>query len=554
MDIELFAQKIMELMPRMLRGFAGRERHDLATGKITLPQFWALCHLSRQRRTMKALAGLLAVTPAAGTGLIDRLICQGLVQRKPDAKDRRITWIELSPKGTKVIQRIERQKRKAIIDVFGKVSASDRRHYLAVMEKVAKITAAAVVIGFFSGQRPALANDAPLTLKECYRLALKQSEVVAVDAERIREASGRFTQAFGTLLPQVSFLHKETRYDAAGTDANVITHEQRFVFSQTLFSGFKEFAAMYGSKYETRQHQEEKKRAEQLLFTDVSDAFYLLLEERQDLETLATIRKALNERISDLKRRENLGRSRRSEVVSTETQLYSVEDELQQAKSQENIASELLSFLIGRPVGMIVDNSFVFDLKAEESYRAAAPSRADVKAAQNAWNVSRSNVTIAQSGFLPTVTAEADYFNGRNTVAQDKSWQGMLTVNVPIFEGTTTMGQVKQANAQARENKLLFDRAVRAAGQDIHNAYVNAEASFLRTKVLEKAFKSAQLNYDLQKEDYKHNVVNNLDVLTALQNLQDVRRNYTRVTLESKRFYWQLQVASGSLPVDVLDK
>ena len=126
----MFARKMIDLMPRLVKSFAGYERHELATGKITLPQFWALTHLSRQRRTMKELSGLLSVTPAAGTGLIDRLLVQGLVVRKPDANDRRIIWIELSSKGDSVIRKIKRQRTKAIVEVFGRVSAADRKNCL----------------------------------------------------------------------------------------------------------------------------------------------------------------------------------------------------------------------------------------------------------------------------------------------------------------------------------------------------------------------------------------------------------------------------------------
>ena len=61
---------------------------------------------------------------------------------------------------------------------------------------------------------------------------------------------------------------------------------------------------------------------------------------------------------------------------------------------------------------------------------------------------------------------------------------------------------------------------------------------------------SAELSYHLQTQDYKLNVVNNLDVLTAIQNLEDVRRSYIHTSFESKRFYWQLLTAAGEINVD----
>lgn len=393
----------------------------------------------------------------------------------------------------------------------------------------------------------------PLTLTECYKLALRQSEIIAVDSERIREAEGRFLQALGTVLPHVSFSHLQQREQLATNSTPRNSYEQKFVFTQNLFQGFKEFAGIAGGHYEKKQRQQELLRAKQLLFTDVSDAFYLLMETREDRRTLETIERAFIDRVQELKSREQLGKSRRSEVVSTETQLYSTEDQIQQLKSQEEIARELLEFLIGRPVGEITDSDVVIALRPEPAYTARAASRADVLAQQLAWKTAKEGATVARSNFLPTVTAEGDYFTHRQPSARGSGdWQAFISVNIPLFEGTTNFGQVKEANAIAKENELLYKRAGRVAEQDIHNAYVNTSASFLRTRILEKALKSAELNYDLQSRDYKLNVVNNLDVLTALQDLENARRNYTRVSYESRRFYWQLQTAAGEINPDTI--
>ncbi|MCX5687855.1 MAG: TolC family protein, partial [Candidatus Omnitrophica bacterium] len=175
------------------------------------------------------------------------------------------------------------------------------------------------------------------TLEECYHLALKQSETIAINSELIREAEARFTQALGTLLPQVSFVWTQTNLDSERAFSSYNhngSFESKFVFKQTLFLCFKELAGMAGSSLEQKQRISEKKRAEELLFVDVADAFYLLLEQQEDLKTIDMIHKALNDRVSELKKREDVGRSRHSELVSTESQLYNIEAEIQLVKSQ----------------------------------------------------------------------------------------------------------------------------------------------------------------------------------------------------------------------------
>jgi len=142
MDIEEFAGKVIELSPQIIKGFKQYENNYLTRGKITLPQFWALDYLERNGKSkMNNLAKRLKISPSGTTGLIDRLMAQGLVARKDDPSDRRIVWIELTAKGRGIIKNIKKQKTETLIKVFGKISPQDREHYLNILEQVVKITA-----------------------------------------------------------------------------------------------------------------------------------------------------------------------------------------------------------------------------------------------------------------------------------------------------------------------------------------------------------------------------------------------------------------------------
>jgi len=142
MNIEEFAGRVIELSPQIIRGFKQYENNYLTRGEITLPQFWALDYLDRNGKTkMNNLAKCLKISPSGTTGLIDRLMAQGLVARKDDSSDRRIVWIELTAKGRGIIKSINKQKSETLIKVFGEISPKDREHYLNILEQVVKITA-----------------------------------------------------------------------------------------------------------------------------------------------------------------------------------------------------------------------------------------------------------------------------------------------------------------------------------------------------------------------------------------------------------------------------
>ena len=389
----------------------------------------------------------------------------------------------------------------------------------------------------------------PLTLHDCYALALKRSETIAINTELIQETEGRFLQALSGILPRASFELSEKRQDGSGGSAFTLKEvpERKFVFSQPLFSGFKEFAAMAGARAERRQRKEEKRRAEQLLLVDVSDAFHLLLEERGDLAALETTRQALVQRVDELTQREALGRSRRSEVASAEAQMRRIEAEMEQSRSDETVARQLLEFLTGlEHIEAVSDeDAAVPPLEPEESYVAKAESRPDVRAAEDAWRVAENEVKIAQAKFWPSVSADANYYTKRAGAAQDVDWDATLTVDVPLFQGGQAVGAVREEAARAREAKLQFSERSRRARLDIKDAYAKMQAALNRLAALEKALQASEASYQLQVEDYQHNLVNTLDVLQELQTLQEVRREYIHATYEAKRLHWQLRVTVG---------
>ena len=140
MDINRFGQRMIALLPQMLRGFARRESNYLSRGKITLPQLGVLEYLStREERPMNELARHLGVTRPAATGLVDRLIAQGLVSRQGDRSDRRVVRVNLTPKGRRVLDNIWSQKRRMLQQVFGRISPAGRAQYLATLERVVEL-------------------------------------------------------------------------------------------------------------------------------------------------------------------------------------------------------------------------------------------------------------------------------------------------------------------------------------------------------------------------------------------------------------------------------
>ncbi len=393
-------------------------------------------------------------------------------------------------------------------------------------------------------------TDGAFTLADCYAKALVQSETIAINEDMIKVTEAHFLQALSIMLPHVSYLSDDFQQDAScktnGSSFQPKSSGRAFNMTETLFSGFKAFAAIQGSTYEKDQRIQEKIRAEQLLFVDVSNSFYLLLEKRDDLKALYRVKKALISRIEELEAREKLGRSRTSEVVNAKVQLYNTIALIENVKNQEVVARQLLEFLVGGPVGELDDvYSLPYNLQPEEFYVAKSEQRPDIKAAKYAWELSKKNIVVVESDFLPTVSLDSNAYTNRSGSYKGIDWDVMLAVKVPIFEGTEVIGKSKEARLQAHESELTYQRTKRHAPYDIRESYTSLNTAITVARELKNALDAARENFMLQKKDYELSLVSNLEVLTAIQLLRDAERNYIHALYEAKRLYWQLRVSVG---------
>lgn len=390
----------------------------------------------------------------------------------------------------------------------------------------------------------------PLNLLSCYQLALKQSEDIAINQEKIKEAEGIFMQSLSTILPKVSYEYSVKWQDVRPTSStsDEIT-EGKFVFSQPLFSGFKEFAAIASSRHEKKQRELELNYAKLLLFRDVSDAFYFYLEYQQDMEVLEDIHKILTERLEELKKRESLGRSRTSELVSVEAKLLRQEAEMENISSQKDVAGQLLEFLTGTAnVTLLDDAPIESEFSDINVYLEQSSQRYDVLAQKEAWQLAKKAITIARSGYFPSLSLDGNRYTHREGSSKDNDWDTTLSVDVPIFQGGQTRGDVYRAHAVSNQEDLRYVQLKRKAMQEVKNAYTLLLSNLRRQNALAKAMEADQRNYDLQQQDFQVNLVNNLEVLQALEDLQDSRRDYRTIQNEVKQLYWRFKTAVGEIP------
>ncbi|MBU0714038.1 MAG: MarR family transcriptional regulator [Verrucomicrobia bacterium] len=143
MPLKQFADRLVRLMPRLIRHLMTQDRNYLARGLITLPQLWALHQVAEHKTcTMRMLAQALGLKSSTVTGLADRLVKLGLLKRFNSQTDRRVVLAEITPKGRKILEHLDAERHESIVHMFQHVSQKERAAYLDIIEKILKALSA----------------------------------------------------------------------------------------------------------------------------------------------------------------------------------------------------------------------------------------------------------------------------------------------------------------------------------------------------------------------------------------------------------------------------
>ena len=99
---------------------------------ISLARFDLLAQLDRYPDgvSMSDISRLLLVSNGAVTGLVDRLVAEGLVIRKPQAGDRRTFLVRFTPTGRQAFQKMAKRHEEWVLSLLGDLSTEAKQQLL----------------------------------------------------------------------------------------------------------------------------------------------------------------------------------------------------------------------------------------------------------------------------------------------------------------------------------------------------------------------------------------------------------------------------------------
>lgn len=395
-----------------------------------------------------------------------------------------------------------------------------------------------------------------VTLQEAYRSALTVNEDISSQAETVKQAEERYSQAKGALFPTINAIGTYLRQDSPpqGTASSISPSEQKTVrlnATQPLFRGLREWALLKQQRIGSEAADFNRQQLLLQVYSDIALNFYQSLMAEQDYKNLQIALDVNRKRLDELQSFRKLGRSRASEVLSQEANMATLDAALDISKFTIENSRAALALLTGVSRQTALNDTEVFpsSISDLDTYLVKIEQRPDVKAAQKLVESSDQGLSIAKGGHLPSLDLSGNYYFTRpDGFLKDVKWDLQLALTFPIFQGGVVQSATEIAVSQMKQTELALNKVKRAAKEEIETLYMLVKNDLSQIQKQKKAADLNEQNYQAERKDYRNGLVNNIEVLTSLTAAQETKRNLDKIQYQFKMDYMRLLAATAQRP------
>jgi DNA-binding MarR family transcriptional regulator len=133
-----YLAKLEWLGPILVRGLRLLTSVEALGQEFSFSQTMVLQALLMQRESrMNDLARFLGLSKANASGLVDRLVKRGLIDRQHGTEDRRVVLVRLTPEGMHVTRRLAAAQRRGLALMMRRIPEKNLGVFIETLESVA---------------------------------------------------------------------------------------------------------------------------------------------------------------------------------------------------------------------------------------------------------------------------------------------------------------------------------------------------------------------------------------------------------------------------------
>ena len=415
-------------------------------------------------------------------------------------------------------------------------------------------------------QTPAPAKaPTEITLDQAVNMALTNNPIGKIAVYEFEAAKGALTAARSYRWPTLSATHRDS-WTWAGEKANqrngVPNNYVSDYFSNsvsaswTLWSGNRVESQISQAKLSLDASRWEIAAARQELKYSATDAYFKFMAARDAVRLATESVERLERYLQDVTLQFEVGVVAKVDVLRSEVELAKAKQNLIEANNAYNVTMANLNTIIGLP--LTTELKVAGDLSYEKYDQALAAcmdtalrQRPEIFQATDAAKIAQEAITIARSGYLPTVSAvyQAGWNDSKFAGTNNYNWTVYLTTNWTFMDSGLTAGKLKQASEGFKKAKEQLQQTVDAVRLDVQSTYLTLKSAEQSIATSSAAVGLAEEDYKIKVIRYQAGVGTNLDVLDAQVALTTAKNNFLQAMYSYNNFRSKLDKAMG-IPVN----
>ncbi len=315
-------------------------------------------------------------------------------------------------------------------------------------------------------------------------------------------------------------------------------------------------------------------QAQQQLITDVTTAYFNVLEAQEKLNYAQTNQSSLAQQMNQTEQQYKVGLKALTDVQSTKASYESAIASTVSAQNAVENAYEQLAVLTGKPetnLAILAPDAPLIKPNPNNSenwVNAALQGNLDLQAAQLQAKLNELGITVAKlgdgnaPGYVPTINAVATNSYSRThgvATGSDPSSVGgrarsaQLNISYSAFNGGSTYYEVKKANYTAQSAEFTLEQTRRNTISNTRQAYLNILSDISQVKAYKQAVISGESSLEAITAAYNVGTRTIVDLLTQQSNLFNSEQQYANARYQYITDSLNLKAQTGLLaPNDVV--
>ena len=413
------------------------------------------------------------------------------------------------------------------------------------------LLASGLATGYAAPDTPGTARE--LTLDEAVKLALTNNPTGKIAVFDFEAAKGALTAARSARWFSISASHKDAQSWAGGSASIVDKYSNSASLSWTLWSGNKVESQVSQAKLALDSSQWGIAKARQQLKYDATDAYFKFMAARDNVKLNQESVERLERYLQDVRLQFEVGVVAKVDVLRSEVELAKAKQSLIEAQNNYDLAMARLNNIIGFPLTTELNvkgdlNYASYEKELAFCVDAALRQRPEISQYTDAAKIAQEGITIAKSGYLPTVSVKysAGWEDSKFAGGNNYSWTAYLSTDWTLFDSGLTAGRVKQAVEGYKKAQEQLKQTVDSVQLDVRQTYLSLKAAEQSIATSSSAVGLAEEDYKIKVIRYQAGVGTNLDVLDAQVALTTAKNNFLKAMYEYNNFRAKLDKAMGA--------